>query len=158
MFSALRTALGALRWWILKQELEMKKQTKFFIGLFVFHWEKQRKQFLRAFDMLFSAIFFFPPPIPFKWINTKLGGFPGGPVDKNLPCTKRDISSTLARKDSTCREPTKPVHHNYWACILEPRATACEPKCCICWSLCAKNLSSFTEEGTTTRSPSTTMR
>ena len=118
MFSALRTALGALRWWMLKQELEMKKQTKFFIGLFVFYWEKQRKQFLRAFDMLFSAIFFFPPPIPFKWINTKLGGFSGGPVDKNLPCTRRDISSTLTQKDSMCPEPTKPVHHNYRACAL----------------------------------------
>ena len=22
--------------------------------------------------------------------------------------------------DPTCREATKPVHHNYWACTLEP--------------------------------------
>ena len=26
----------------------------------------------------------------------------------------------LVREDSTCRGATKPVHHNYWACALEP--------------------------------------
>ena len=25
----------------------------------------------------------------------------------------------LVREDPTCREATKPVHHNYWACALE---------------------------------------
>ena len=26
----------------------------------------------------------------------------------------------LVREDPTCRGATKPVHHNYWACTLEP--------------------------------------
>ena len=26
----------------------------------------------------------------------------------------------LVLEDPTCREATKPVHHNYWACALEP--------------------------------------
>ena len=26
----------------------------------------------------------------------------------------------LVREDTTCRGPTKPVRHNYWACALEP--------------------------------------
>ena len=26
----------------------------------------------------------------------------------------------LVREDPTCRRATKPVHHNYWACDLEP--------------------------------------
>ena len=26
----------------------------------------------------------------------------------------------LVREDPTCREATKPVHHNCWACTLEP--------------------------------------
>ena len=27
---------------------------------------------------------------------------------------------TLVREDPTCRRATKPVRHNYWACVLEP--------------------------------------
>ena len=26
----------------------------------------------------------------------------------------------LVHEDPTCHRPTKPVHHNYWACVLEP--------------------------------------
>ena len=26
----------------------------------------------------------------------------------------------LVWEDPTCREATKPMHHNYWACTLEP--------------------------------------
>ena len=26
----------------------------------------------------------------------------------------------LVQEDPTCREATKPVRHNYWACALEP--------------------------------------
>ena len=26
----------------------------------------------------------------------------------------------LIWEDPTCHRPTKPVHHNYWACALEP--------------------------------------
>ena len=36
----------------------------------------------------------------------------------------------LVREDPTCRGATKPVHHNYWACTLEPT-------CHNYWSLCA---------------------
>ena len=28
--------------------------------------------------------------------------------------------SALVREDRTCCGATKPVHHNYWACTLEP--------------------------------------
>ena len=27
---------------------------------------------------------------------------------------------SLAQEDATCHVATKPVHHNYWACVLEP--------------------------------------
>ena len=32
---------------------------------------------------------------------------------------------TLVWEDPTCREATKPVHHNYWACALEPVSHNC---------------------------------
>ena len=28
--------------------------------------------------------------------------------------------TSLVREDPTCRRATKPVRHNYWACVLEP--------------------------------------
>ena len=28
----------------------------------------------------------------------------------------------LVQEDPTCRGATKPVHHNYWACTLEPES------------------------------------
>ena len=28
---------------------------------------------------------------------------------------------TLIWEDLTCRRATEPMHHNYWACALEPR-------------------------------------
>ena len=31
----------------------------------------------------------------------------------------------LVREDPTCRGATKPVHHNYWACALEPASHNC---------------------------------
>ena len=31
----------------------------------------------------------------------------------------------LVREDPTCRRATKPVHHNYWACPLEPTSHNC---------------------------------
>ena len=36
---------------------------------------------------------------------------------------------SLVQKDSTCCKAVKPVHHNYWACVLEPLN-------CNSWSLC----------------------
>ena len=35
----------------------------------------------------------------------------------------------LVQEDPTCRGATKPTHHNYWACALEPaRATTTETR------------------------------
>ena len=43
--------------------------------------------------------------------------FPGGPVVKNLQGTQ--VWSQV-REDPTCCGATNLVHHNYWACALEP--------------------------------------
>ena len=53
----------------------------------------------------------------------------------------------LVREDSTCRRATKPVHHNYWACVLEPashnywspraRACALQREKSLQWEACA---------------------
>ena len=57
----------------------------------------------------------------------------------------------LVREDLTCCGGTKPMHHSYWACALEPGS------CCywahVPWSLC-----SATREATAMRSPRTTTR
>ena len=36
----------------------------------------------------------------------------------------------LVREDPTCQGATKPTHHNYWACALEPESHnyACVPQ------------------------------
>ena len=34
---------------------------------------------------------------------------------------------SLVREDPTCCRATKPVHHSYWACALEPRS--CNQRC-----------------------------
>ena len=39
---------------------------------------------------------------------------------KTLPANAGDSVWTLVREDPTCREATKPVRPNYWACALEP--------------------------------------
>ena len=54
----------------------------------------------------------------------------------------------LVWEDPTCRGETKPVHHNYWACALEP---ACHKY----WSPHAYSPCSVAREATTTRSPRT---
>ena len=46
--------------------------------------------------------------------------FPGGAVVKNPPANAGDAVRALVREDPTCRGVTKAVHHNYWACTLEP--------------------------------------
>ena len=53
----------------------------------------------------------------------------------------------LVQEDPTCRRATKPVHHNYWARALDPRATTTEarvPRACALqqekppqWEACA---------------------
>ena len=48
------------------------------------------------------------------------GDFPGGPMVKNTPANGEDIGSIPDWKDPTCHIATKPMHHNYSACALEP--------------------------------------
>ena len=57
-------------------------------------------------------------------------GFPGGSVVKNLLAIPRDTVWSLIQEDPTCLGATKPKHHNYWACALEPGN-------CSYWSLSA---------------------
>ena len=47
-------------------------------------------------------------------------GFPGGAVGENLPANAGARVRGLGREDPTCHGATKPMHHNYWACALEP--------------------------------------
>ena len=51
----------------------------------------------------------------------------------------------LVREDPTCRGATKPVHHKYWACALEPASHNY-------WSPCAWSPCSTTRQATTMRS------
>ena len=39
----------------------------------------------------------------------------------HLPMQGTQVWS-LVQEDPTCRGATKPMHHNYWACTLEPRS------------------------------------
>ena len=52
-----------------------------------------------------------------KLIAQEEVGFPGG----FLPMQETQVRS-LIWEDPTCHGPTKPVHHNFWACALETRA------------------------------------
>ena len=42
---------------------------------------------------------------------------------------------SLIQEDPTYLKATKPVHHNYWACALEPRNHNYELMCYNFWSL-----------------------
>ena len=69
----------------------------------------------------------------------------------------------LVWEDPTCCRATKSVHHNYWACALEPVshnywACALEPVSHSYWSLHAYSLCSATREATTMRSPHTSTK
>ena len=58
-------------------------------------------------------------------------GFPGGAVVKNPPANARTRVQALDWEDPTCRGASKPVCHNYWACVpplLKP--TRLEPVLC----------------------------
>ena len=46
---------------------------------------------------------------------------------KNPPANAGDMGSVCGWEDPTCHGVTKPVHHNYWACVLESRS-------CNCWA------------------------
>ena len=49
-------------------------------------------------------------------------GFLGGSVVKNPPANSGGKFWPRTWEDPTCRGATKPVHHNCWACALEPRS------------------------------------
>ena len=55
--------------------------------------------------------------------NKDLEEFRASPVAQEwticLPMQETWVRA-LVQEDPTCREATKPVHHNYWACALEP--------------------------------------
>ena len=60
------------------------------------------------------------------WISLKLlskksnaGNFPGGAVVKNLPDNAGDGAQSLVQEDPTCLGAGKPLHHNFWACVLQ---------------------------------------
>ena len=44
----------------------------------------------------------------------------GGTVVKNPPAIAGDMVQALVQEDPTSWGATNPVHHNLWACILEP--------------------------------------
>ena len=45
---------------------------------------------------------------------------PGGTVDKNLPANAGDMGSIPGPGRFHMPRATKLMHHNYWACALEP--------------------------------------
>ena len=79
------------------------------------------------------------------------GDFLGGTVDKNLSAFAGTRVRYLVWEDSMCLGATKPTHHNYWACALEPEAQVLNPACpraCVPqekppqWEACALQLES----------------
>ena len=50
------------------------------------------------------------------------GTFPGGSVVKNSPGSAGDTGSIIDPERSLRHKRIKPVHHNYWVCVLEPRS------------------------------------
>ena len=57
-------------------------------------------------------------------------GFPGGAVVKNPPADAGDTGSSppWSRKIPHAMEQLSPVHHNYWACALEPASHNVSPR------------------------------
>ena len=45
--------------------------------------------------------------------------FPGGTVDKNPAAKTGTWVQSLVQENSTCLRETKPMHHNYWAQVLQ---------------------------------------
>ena len=56
-----------------------------------------------------------------NWTEKYLS-FPGGSVVKNQLISAGDMGSIPGLESSTYNGATKPVHHNYWACALDPRS------------------------------------
>ena len=65
----------------------------------------------------------------------------------HLPAQETQVPS-LIWDDPTCRRATESVHHNYWACALEPRSHAATTETPVPQSLC-----SAARETTPMRSP-----
>ena len=76
-------------------------------------------------------------PHSLKSLFEYLLDFPGGTVDKNLPANIGDMGLLCGLGRLTSLRATKPIHHNYWACVIQPEAPTIEPACYIHWSLCA---------------------
>ena len=57
------------------------------------------------------------------WKCGQFPGFLGGSVVKNLPANEGIMGSIPGWEYPTCCKATKPMHHNYWICALEP--TSC---------------------------------
>ena len=55
-----------------------------------------------------------------KLIKLSHGRLPGGWMVKNTPANGGDIGSIPDREDPTGHIESKPMHHNYLACALEP--------------------------------------
>ena len=49
--------------------------------------------------------------------------FPGGPVVKNPPSSAEDMGLIPELEDFTFCEATKPMHPNFWVCLLQPEKT-----------------------------------
>ena len=61
----------------------------------------------------------------------------------------------LVREDPTCRGATKPVHHNYWACALEPASRNYWSLRAATTEACAPRARAPQQEATAMRSPRT---
>ena len=61
--------------------------------------------------------------ISFSWFQLIkiMGGLPWWLSGKESTCQRQETwVLSLGQEDSTCLRATKPTHHNYWACALEP--------------------------------------
>ena len=71
------------------------------------------------------------------------------------------LRASLVWEDPTCRGATKPVRHNYWACVLEPVShnywarvpQLLKPARRDCWGPCTWSPCSTAGEATAVRSP-----
>ena len=83
-------------------------QQGFSEGLFFNDWLKG----IMIFEVVWETVF---KTIPFGglpwWLHSKGSG---------LPMQETQVQS-LVWEDSTCCRATNTMHHNYWACVLEPR-------------------------------------
>ena len=65
-----------------------------------------------------------------KSLKKHLVDFPGGPVVEQPRAKARVMGLIPGPGDPTCCGSSKPVHHNCWAYVLEPKSRNC-------WGLCA---------------------